>query len=132
MKGVQVASFCYSQLMAILRSEEVTRKYREHLAEKVCKGECELCLKTSIERFSLWKIVTNDFPYDKVAQTHHMLTPFRHILESQLTEAELDELQNIKKGCINTHYDYLLENTWREQSIPNHFHLHLIVTKNSI
>jgi hypothetical protein len=56
-----------------------------------------------------------------------MIVPLRHVGEDELSEEEKAELLAIKKSYINEHYDYSLEATGK--SIPNHFHLHLIVTK---
>lgn len=79
----------------------------------------------------MWKIVKNDFPYDKVASRHDMLIPLRHCIESNLTSEELREFVQIKRD-ISDQYDMFLENTnEKTRSIPEHFHLHLLQIKES-
>src|SRR3989344_1004131 len=112
--------------MCALRNIESEDKYQK-LAPELLKKGCPLCLKTPEQTFTHWKIVTNDFPYDKIAKTHHMITPLRHVSEQELSDDEKKELQDIKGGYLNTHYEYIIEPTHKKKSIPAHFHLHLIV-----
>lgn len=90
---------------------------------------CILCEKQAIEHFGFWKIVENSFPYDLIAKINHILVPVRHTGEFELDESEKEELQLIKKDFLSKKYDYLLENLPKNQSIPEHFHMHLIVGK---
>ncbi len=71
----------------------------------------------------------NDFPYDLIAQTHHMLVSNRHVTEPELSGEELDEFKKIKESVIHKEYDYLIEATHNKKSIPGHFHIHLIIAK---
>jgi len=59
-----------------------------------------------------------------------MLIPNRHVSEGNLTKEESQELQDIKGSYINTEYDWIIEPTHKNKSIPGHFHLHLIVGKS--
>lgn len=88
-----------------------------------------MCEKPSIKSFSLWKIVENSFPYDLIAIAHHMLIPARHVIEEDLTKDEIDELKTIKLGYVNNNYDYVIETTHKNRSVPSHFHLHVIIGK---
>ena len=71
----------------------------------------------------------NAFPYDRIAQSHHMLVSNRHAKEVELTPEELSEFIELKNAVLNNRYDYFLEATDRTKSVPEHFHLHLLVVK---
>lgn len=90
---------------------------------------CVLCPKTPIKQFVHWKIIENDFPYDRIAARHHMIIPIRHVAGDGLSAEELRELEDIKRAYINDAYDYILEAVPRIKSIPAHFHLHLITQR---
>ena len=76
-----------------------------------------------------WKIVTNDFPFDRIAKSHDMLVLLRHA--DAITEAEREELEKLKNGYVNEHYQYIIEITPNTRSIPGHYHLHLVVAKEN-
>lgn len=111
-----------------LRSEEMAQKYKEHRASGIMENGCVLCLANPLKSFQNWKIIQNNFPYDRIAETHHMIIPLRHVDETGLTREESDELQTIKYSTLQD-YDIIVEATKRTKSIPAHFHLHLITTK---
>lgn len=115
--------------MASLRSSEMVNKYNEHQKTGVLARGCPLCDTEPLKIFKYWKIIENDFPYDLIAKTHHMIVPIRHEAEKDLTEEELAELGEIKENYINQGYDYIIEPTVKNKSIPGHFHLHLIIGK---
>lgn len=115
--------------MASLRTEEGKRKYQEYLKTGELSNSCPLCDKESIKDFNFWKIVENSFPYDQIAKIHHILVLKRHISEKELNEDETKELALIKESYINLEYDLLIETTHKNKSIPDHFHLHLIVLR---
>jgi len=112
----------------ILRSKELIDEYKAHRDTGIMNSECVLCNATAIESFTSWKVIKNNFPYDLIAETHNMLVPLRHIKEGGLNEVELKELAMIKDGYVQD-YDYIIEATNRTKSIPEHFHLHLIIGK---
>ena len=115
--------------MPSLRTPEGKEKYRDYLKNEQPGGPCSLCEKEGLRSFKFWKITENSFPYDLIAKTHHMIVPLRHIPETGLHEKEIQELNEIKQGFINTEYDYIIEATPKNKSIPGHYHLHLIVGK---
>ena len=115
--------------MASLRTPEGTIEFNEHVKNRHKDEKCPLCEKESIKKFKYWRIVNNDFPYDMIAKIHHMIIPIRHVTFTVLSEAELKEIEEIKVSFINEDYDYIIEATQKNKSIPNHFHLHLIVAK---
>lgn len=79
-----------------------------------------------------WFIVNNEFPYDKVATTHHLLVPFRVFQDDwEMTHAEREELMGLKRSFAGSkEYDAMQENIAHRRSVPRHYHLHLIKYKN--
>lgn len=118
--------------MASLRTAEGKKKYMEYLITHPQGDVCDLCEKEAIQKFERWKIVENSFPYDQIAETHHMLATIRHTDEQGLSSGELDELKIIKITFVNDNYDWVIEATTKNKSIPGHFHQHLIVAKKDI
>ena len=113
--------------MRTLRTREGEERYRSIMAGRPKDGSCPLCKMDLIKDFKYWKIVGNDFPYERFAEVHHMIVPKRHVGEAELTEEEWQELRQIKDDDIHKNYGYILEATHNTRSIPDHFHLHLIV-----
>ena len=123
----QLDKLIYSKHMPSLRSLAGKTKYQEYLKANITTSECPLCERRELKKFQYWKIVENIFPYDLIAQTHHMIVPLRHVIEVELTEEELKELGIIKKNLIENEYDYIIEATAKNKSIAKHFHLHLLI-----
>lgn len=117
-------------MAATLRTPKGEQKYSEYRKNLPAGSVCALCREEPLQSFNHWKIISNNFPYDKIAKTHHMIVPLRHVQENELNEEELAELLEIKSGLLNENYEYILEATRRQKSIPGHFHLHLIVLKS--
>ncbi|MDB5189765.1 MAG: hypothetical protein JWN49_91 [Parcubacteria group bacterium] len=114
-----------------LRTPEAEQIYREYRASLHPDDPCALCNKApATKSFTHWKIAENSFPYDRIAQKHDMLMPIRHVTEAGLTDEEVRELSEIKNTSIEE-YNWILEPTHSNKSIPGHFHLHLIVGKLS-
>ena len=114
-----------------LRTPETSREYREYRANDNLKNECPLCNREAIKVFSHWKVMVNLFPYDKIASRHDMLVPLRHVTDAELTTDEKEELAIIRASFVQE-YDYIIEATVKTKSIPQHFHLHLIVGKQIV
>jgi diadenosine tetraphosphate (Ap4A) HIT family hydrolase len=110
-----------------LRSLETEKIYQSFLKDPKPK-ECFLCRAKPIKEFENWKIVENEFPYDGIATQSHILALKNHKIESDFNEEEKLELIKIKKD-LGLDYDMIIENGTHNQSIPQHFHLHLIVLK---
>ncbi len=113
--------------MASLRTEESEKIFQEFRKTGKMDSSCALCEKEPVKQFEHWKIVTNDFPYDRLASVHHMIVPLRHIQEKEFNQAEKDEIAALKETYLNTEYEYIIEATRKKKSIPGHFHYHLIV-----
>jgi hypothetical protein len=112
-----------------LRTPEAEHLYRAYRASLDPDAPCALCTKApAIQSFRHWKIAENSFPYDRIAEKHDLLMPIRHVTEAELTNEEIQELSEIKNTAIDE-YNWILEPTHNNKSIPGHFHLHLIVGK---
>lgn len=116
--------------MGTLRTPESEQAYNALISQGILEKGCALCHNDILIKFDYWKIIVNDFPYDRIAKTHHMVVPLRHVSESDLAHEEKDELSSMKEGYINDNYEYIIEATRKKKSIPAHFHLHLIVAKD--
>lgn len=116
--------------MAHLRTKETAQKYEEYIKKGLLDQGCNLCLAPSIKEFRYWRIINNTFPYDRIAEIHHMIIPKRCIVESELSEDEVQELRKLKTKQINNDYEFIMEATKKKKSIPGHLHFHLIVVKD--
>lgn len=114
----------------MFRSRSSHEAYKQRRSEPQWNKHCPLCAKEILHTFTYWHIIPNSYPYDNIAEVHHMLIPKRHTVESRLTPNELQELVSIKESHIHTVYEYIMEATHSCKSVPNHFHLHLIVEKD--
>ncbi len=116
--------------MSRLRSQKTTHAYKEYQKSNAfISDSCPLCSKTSIIEFNYWRIVNNNFPYDLIAEVHHMILPKQHMKEEGLSLEEYRELINIKDNYLNENYTHIIEALPKTKSIPEHFHLHLIKEK---
>lgn len=110
------------------RTKETTQQaYDDFMKAGGLEGQCALCEAPAVKEFTLWKIVENRFPYDRVATTSHMIVPKRHANDEEITGDEWIEFQKIKKEYLTPTYDFFIEAAHHKKSIPAHFHLHLIV-----
>jgi hypothetical protein len=118
----------------ILRSKETAEKYAQFQAENRARKEagedmpaCAICADTGavLEEYQYWVLMKNAFPYDRYFIQSDMLALKRHSDETGITQAERAELVELKKKLANTH-DHILENLPKQQSIPHHYHIHLI------
>lgn len=113
----------------IFRTPEQQAKYETYKAAGNLAKGCVLCERESLHEFGHWRIIDNMFPYDRVAKDHHMIIPKKHALESELSDAEKMELKNIKAEYLSQNYDFIIEAMPKNKSIPEHFHIHLIIAK---
>lgn len=112
--------------MGGFRTPETQEVYDRAIENGALKRGCPLCGAPALKEFSYWKIVSNLYPYDRIAKRHDMIVPLRHVREPELTIEERAELDRIKEEYVHENYDYMLESTHKRKSIPQHFHLHLI------
>ena len=114
-----------------LRTLETQEKYEEYKKVGGLDSECVLCEIPAIEEFKYWKIAMNRFPYDKVADPHHMMIIKRHVPANEITGEEWMEYNALKQSgeYIDKNYDFIFESTVKMMTVPQHLHLHLIVVK---
>ncbi len=118
-----------------VRSKETMESYMNFLKERSKMTNPPNFLDTleqnAIKTFKHWIIVENDFPYDAIATTHHLLFTRRNVDFNwdKLSKEELYELSTLKQTYLPDNYDVLWENLPGAQSIKNRFHLHLLTLK---
>jgi hypothetical protein len=112
-----------------VRTKEMSEKYLRAIQDGHLSKGCNLCNAPSIKDFQYWRIVDNMFPWDVIAKTQHMIIPKRHITYKELTDDEKKEFDVIKFADMEN-YDLSAEARTKNKSIPNHFHIHLIVLKD--
>lgn len=118
--------------MYLFRTKETYELYEEHKRNGHLESGCPLCTDAPLVEFTHWKIMDNKFPYDRISEVHHMLVSKRHVTEIDFTEEERVELLEIKNSYVNENYEYTFEAMARLKSIPQHFHLHLLIPKQVI
>jgi len=80
----------------------------------------------SIKEFVHWRIINNNFPYDAITDTHHMLIPKRQAASKDDLEAEeMVEFVRIEKW-LEQNYDAVMLNFPKNQSQPHWLHYHLL------
>ncbi len=107
--------------MFTLRKPESEKKYQE---EKKSISGCPFCTEEVIHSWKNWSLVPNKYPYDLVASKHDLLILKSHRPEPN--KEELAELEEIKKMKFTSEYHCLIENFVQRQSVPGHFHIHII------
>lgn len=110
-----------------LRSEYTENRYQKFLNDDT-KGEgCIFCQKDLLIReFDNWVLLQNRYPYDAVFKVHHMLAPKRHVTsERGLTPQEAQEYRNILDE-LQDFYHCSWFNFPSRQTIPSHYHIHLL------
>lgn len=117
----------------IVRSKEMLEKYAIYRSEKGADYSENFAFNLEEENIlyngTYWAVIPNDFPYDRVFETHHLLVPKRvFAFASDMTSEEFDELQQIKID-LDKNYDSVLENLYERRSVHKHFHLQLCVWK---
>ena len=115
-----------------VRSEEVQKQYLDFMKGRADNSPCRMCEMESVKEFKYWRVLENEFPYDKISDKQHILLPKRHTTEEDLTDEEKAELLKIKKTDFVREYQFIFESTPGTVSIPAHFHLHLVRIKHSI
>lgn len=110
------------------RTKEMTEKHEAYRKTEEPSNLCVLCTKESIKDFEYWRVVENSFPYDLVAKVHHMLILKRHANEYEINTDEEKELKKIKLDYLSTQYDYIIECMPKNKSVPEHLHLHILIS----
>lgn len=135
-------SFLYDIILSmkpITRTHTRTRETMERYIATMKKRREEGQIKGSfldgshriIKEFNHWAIIENEFPYDAIASTSHMIVTKRFVAFDWrlLTPEEEKEINSLKETYLSEHYEVVWENLPKGQTIPTHFHLHLLVLK---
>jgi hypothetical protein len=117
--------------MSTFRTKKTYDAYEAHKNAGMLEQSCPLCKENSIQEFVYWRVIPNNFPYDRIAKKHDMLVPKRHVKETDLTQEEKEELLRIKQDSLHEYF-YIVEAHQKQKSIPEHFHLHLLIPKDVI
>ena len=121
-------------LLNPLRTKETSEKYISHLKtlDERVKDMASLNLPI-VKEYKYWTIVVDTFPYDKVADTHHLLIPKRVVRSRKdLNEEERIELQYLFEEELPKIYDCSLEKlSDRRRCVKGHLHIHLLNLKSS-
>lgn len=82
-----------------------------------------------IDYWDDWILIENRFPYDLVFKTHHMLVPTRNFADrTQMKRGERIALDAILSK-LGHDYDIIFENTYKQRSIKQLYHIHLATWK---
>jgi hypothetical protein len=115
------------------RTKETHEAYIAVIEKGHLTDGCPLCVSESLAEFTHWRLTGNRFPYDRVAEVHHMLIPKRHTNGEDLTTEERAELTLLLKTELNTRdYNYVMQSLPKNMSIPAHLHYHLITAKQHV
>ncbi len=121
--------------MPSLRTPDLQEKYTQYrkTVDISSPHSCPLCVDKPIELYVHWKLIRNDFPYNKIAEKHLMLVPLRHVVEADFTPEEVVELRTIKHDILTSpEFDMVIEIDEFYKTIPSHFHLHVIKLRSDI
>lgn len=121
-------TFAGTQARDAMRHAVTRRKFNERsnaLYLQGKKGIDVLYEKEPLKQFTYWKIIDNDFPYDRIAKRHHLLIPNRIFKDDwDMTDDERKELWHIKQTVKG--YKAITENFPDRKSITEVYHLHLL------
>jgi diadenosine tetraphosphate (Ap4A) HIT family hydrolase len=113
------------------RTQETHDAYIAVLNDGHLQKGCPLCTSETLVEFTHWRLTGNRFPYDRVAEVHHMIVPKRHTDGEDLSGEEKSELAQLLKTDLNTRgYNYFMQSLPSNMSIPAHLHYHLIKARN--
>lgn len=123
----------------LFRSDETMTKYiemieRRNLEQDKINHFLHYEEGVLVKEFKNWVILENKFPYDRVATVNHIIVTKREVVSdwSLLTQEEREEFEKIKADYLMNKYDALLENFPSAQTMPGHFHLHLLILKREV
>lgn len=111
------------------RTQKMHDIYNNERQADLVSDLCPLCQAPSVLEFQHWRIIANKYPYDSVAQTHHLLLIKDHVAEGEISIEAWEELKTMKNGKLNELYAFIFEALPKNKSVPGHFHLHLLVPK---
>lgn len=109
-----------------LRTPETWEEYKGRRQDPT--GPCAMCNLVHGESDQVWSIVANEYPYDAIAEKHDLLIPTHHAPHIEdFDEAELATLHLLLAKLEDSkEYDAVLWNFPNNQTVPGHFHIHLL------
>jgi len=86
----------------------------------------------SIREFMHWRVIPNEYPYDRLFKTSHMLIIKRAGVRERfdLTINEKLEFDKIMREYVYPHYSLWLENCPARRTKPGIYHVHLLTYKD--
>lgn len=117
--------------MISLRTKKTAQRYKEDQLNKKWdpKSYCFDWEHVHLELFKYWALIPVNYPYDLIADIHHLLVPKR--LFQSYREVSVEEREDLMKikDKLKDRYDFILENLPSKITISNHYHLHFIKMK---
>ena len=114
-------------IMGTLRTAATEARYQ---ADKANGKTIPLDEEPSIMDWYYWRVIENRYPHDMEASVHHLLLPQRKFAKIEdATAKELAELYTILFDYLYNKYSAVKMNYPRQQSVHNHFHIHLLTYK---
>lgn len=81
----------------------------------------------AISEWKYWRLINNDFPYDAVYKTCHMLVTKEEAPDwDDLSEEARDEYFRIRTDYLLDTYDQIIENCPSTRSVKGIYHKHLV------
>jgi hypothetical protein len=114
------------------RTSETQAAYAAYLEQRKVDraGNCVLCDNPDTDDFppmEHWRIIKNNFPYDKVAERSWLLIPKRCVSAWELlTDDEQSEYHLFRNESGNLGINIIMWGTSINRSVQNHYHEHLL------
>ncbi len=115
-----------------MRTPETEQRYREAMIKRRAEGfvGCAICIipdDPSFPDLQHWRVVPNEYPYDKVAQKSWIMLPRRCVsLWALLTPDEQREYHEFRLIAGQYGVNFFMWSTPVTQSVPGHYHEHLL------
>lgn len=119
----------------LLRTDETMDRYiaemRKNASEGISKDPFSDFMLYLVKEFEHWVIIENKYPYDAIAKVSHLILTKRKVAFdwNLINKEEMEEFSKLRSSYLAENYDLIWENLPRGQTIPGHFHLHLLVLK---
>ncbi len=117
-----------SKLPVSLRTARDEKYYAA--AKRKGKSSKPLLEEERLAEWQHWALIENEFPYSSAFKVHHLLIPKRVACKTELKKHELAELDAILDE-LSEKYDCHLVNYVNKQSIRSHYHVHMLVYKDT-
>lgn len=80
------------------------------------------------EELTYWRLIQNEYPYDRIAAKHYLLVSRRRFKNDfEMDADERAELLEFKKRLEQSQeFDFIGESISHRRTVPEHYHIHLI------